>query len=77
MTFDHDHFRGQLEANGAMANPCPACGKTDWVVSPSLSALFAADLDAVDLTDTQAMRVAAVGCKSCGYVRLHDPTLLS
>jgi len=75
--FDKDLARRQLEANGAMERPCAACGKTNWRVAESMSGLFAATDDVVDLTDTMAARVVPVVCMDCGFVRLHDWQVLS
>lgn len=73
-----------LAANGAANPDCPACGRADWIYSPVLTILVgekAGDSLAEggmgfgEMT-TEAPRVASVVCRGCGFVRLHDLTVL-
>jgi hypothetical protein len=77
MAFEAGDAKKQLALNDADNPPCPACGKADWVYSPVFTILFGEDLDTKAAEQVEhAARVASVGCRGCGCIRLHDLRML-
>jgi hypothetical protein len=63
---DWEHVKAALIAKGALkSRRCPCCEQEDWLVTEPLQFAVAASGPTIALV-----------CKNCGYVRLHDRTIL-